>query len=327
MKINCRLYTPPDTDKLIELWNENAEWGTIDREQWEKVFYKTPFGPSTIVIATNGKTDEVLAQFVFIPTRINVNGREVQAFKPCAPIVKRCVREDLGLTTLFSYILKMYKFATKHFVSQGIYLLHMMPDTRWVRGFQLIPGIQMAHFPLWCLPLDKKLPEQLPDGYTIENISPDDPRINELWAKSSRLHDCGIIRETDFLTFKLSHRNYQYLGITCNSRIAGFAAYLYHPEIRGIIICDVLAEDEQALKLTTKIACSKAYDLKLSLSDEDQVKCEKVSILATPPIEKIVAEMGLVKNKYKFSLVVHVLSKELSKKEVSPERWYVSAND
>jgi hypothetical protein len=203
-----------------------------------------------------------------------------------------------------------------------------MPDTRWVRGFQLIPGIQMAHFPLWCLPLDKKLAEQqLPDGYTLEKITPEDARIDELWAKSSRLHDCSIIRKRDMLTFKLSHREYQYLGLTCNSRIVGFAAYIYHPEIRGIIICDLLAEDKEVLKLIIQVTCSKAYDLKLTLPEEDQIKCEKVSILATPLIEKIVAEMGFVKNKYKFSLVVHVLSKELSKKEVSPERWYVSAND
>ncbi len=67
MKMNCRLYTPADTDKLIDLWNENAEWGNISREEWEKVFYHTPFGPSTIVLATNKKTDEVLAQFVLYP--------------------------------------------------------------------------------------------------------------------------------------------------------------------------------------------------------------------------------------------------------------------
>ena len=49
MKIKCRLYTPEDTDSLIELWNENADWGVIDRAQWEKVFYNTPNGPATIV--------------------------------------------------------------------------------------------------------------------------------------------------------------------------------------------------------------------------------------------------------------------------------------
>ena len=67
MKIKCRLYTPEDTDSLIELWNENADWGVIDRAQWEKVFYNTPNGPATIVLATSENSNEVLAQFVFFP--------------------------------------------------------------------------------------------------------------------------------------------------------------------------------------------------------------------------------------------------------------------
>ena len=327
MKINCRLFNPDDISGLVELWNENAEWGIIDNKQWEKVFYHTPLGPSTIVLATNKETDEILAQFVFIPTKISVNGTVVRAFKPCAPIVKKSVREEMGLPTLFNYILKMYRFATKYFVSQGIYLLHIMPDPRWVRAFQLIPGMQTASFPLWCLPFDKEIPEQLPEGYKIEDISPSDPRIDELWAKTARLYDCCIVRDTDFFPWKLSHRNYQLVGITCNSRIVGFAAYLYHHEIKGILICDVLAEDEDALKLTLQLTCARAYSFKFSLPVSEQPNCEKVSILATPLIQKIVAEMQFVKNNYKFSLAVHVLSKELSKKDVMPERWYVSGND
>jgi hypothetical protein len=63
------------------------------------------------------------------------------------------------------------------------------------------------------------------------------------------------------------------------------------------------------------------------LPEAEQATCEKVSILATPMIEKMVSKMGFEKNKYKFSLAVHVLGKMLPKKELKPERWYVSAND
>jgi hypothetical protein len=38
-------------------------------------------------------------------------------------------------------------------------------------GFQLIPGIQIASFPLWCLSLEKEIPGQLPEGYAVENWS------------------------------------------------------------------------------------------------------------------------------------------------------------
>lgn len=327
MKMSCRLYTPADTEKLIELWNENAEWGTITREDWEKVFYCTPYGPSTIVLAISKDTDEIVAQFVFIPVRISVQGTEVNAFKPCAPIVKKSVREEMGLLTLFNYILKMYRFAVKHFVTEGVHLLYVMPDPRWVRGFQLIPGMNLANFPLWCLTLENEITERLPLGYTLENISPSDPRINELWAKSSKLHDCSIIRDTTFFPWKLSHRDYKFVGITHEERIIGFAAFIYKDLIKGIIICDVLAEDESALKITLQAACAMVYRFKQSLPEAEQSICEKVSILATPLIQKVVTELGFHKNNYKFSLGVHVLNKVILKKNVKPENWYVSAND
>lgn len=323
METRCRLYTTADIDKLVELWNENADWGIIDRAEWEKVFYYTPNGPTTIVLATNSETGEILAQFVFIPIRITVEGVEVKAFKPCAPIMRKSVRTDLGLASF----LKMYKFATKHFVAQGVYLFYMMPDPRWARGFQMIPGVQVASFPLWCLPLDKTIPEILPNGYAVENVSPSDPRINDLWASTARLYNCGVVRDTNFFSWKLSHRNYKLFGITYKSKIIGFAVFIYKKEMKGIAICDVLAEDEDALKLTLELACARASSFKLTLPTHDQLDCEKVSILATPLIQRFVEPMGFEKNKYKFSLAVHVLGKKFSKKEVNPERWYVSAND
>jgi hypothetical protein len=327
MKITCRLYSPDDIDALVSLWNENAEWGIIDREQWEKVFYHTPFGPSTIILATDPVNGDILAQFVFIPTKVYVNGEVVKAFKPCAPIVRKTVRELSGLATLFDFILKMYRFATKHFVANDIHLLHIMPDPRWVRGFQLVPGLQLASFPLWCLSLDREIREELPQGYAVAEILPSDPRINTLWEKFSRLHDCSIVRDSDFFSWKLSHRDYHYVAITHEDRVVGFSVFIYKDVIRGIIICDVLAEDEAALKLIIQVTTAKAYQFKKSLPELEQPVCEKVSILATPLIQDIVIDQGFVKNSYKFSLGVHVLSKALSKKALKPENWYVSAND
>ncbi len=233
----------------------------------------------------------------------------------------------MGLLTLFNYILKMYRFATRHFVAQGVHLLYVMPDPRWVRGLQLIPGMQLTNFPLWCLPLENEIIEQLPEGYAIESISPSDPRINELWVKSSKLHHCGIVRDTFFFPWKLSHRGYKFVGITYQERIIGFAVFIYKDLINGIIICDVLAENEEALKITLQVVSAKAYNFRRSLPEAKQHVCEKVSILATPLIQKVVTELGFQKNNYKFSLGVHVLSKELSKKKLAPENWYVSAND
>lgn len=323
MKIHCRLYTPDDIDRLVELWNENADWGLIDRQQWERVFYHTPNGPTTIVLATSEKNDDILAQFVFMPLKISLKDTQIKAYKPCAPIMRKSVRNDLGLVSF----LKMYRFAVRHFQAAGVELFYMMPDPRWARGFQMIPGVRVATFPLWCLPLEKPVDTKLPDGFAVESISTADPRINELWARAARLYHCGIVRDANFFSWKLSHRNYKSFGITSNGRIVGFAAFLYKKEIKGIALCDVLAEDEAALRLTLEVACDRAAYFKSILPEEEQEHCEKLTVLATPLIERLVADMGFVKNNYRFSLAVHVIGKSLSKKELSPERWYVSAND
>jgi hypothetical protein len=327
MKVNCRLSTPSDINKLITLWNENAEWGEIDREQWEKVFYHTPFGPSTIVLATDSKTDNVLAQFVFIPMKALVQGTELKVFRPFAPIVKKSVREEIGMLTLFHYIFKMYRFAVRHFITEGVDLLYVIPDPRWARSFQLVPGLKLANFPLWCLPLVEENLKFLPNGYAIEDISPSDPRMNELWIKTSKLHDCSIIRDATCFPWKLSHRDYRFLGVTNNEKLFGFAVFLYKNQDKGILICDVLAESKEAFRITLQAACIKAYAFKCSLPEAEQPVCEKVSILATPLIQTIAEDLGFQKNTYKFSLGVHMLSKKLPKDKVKPESWYVSAND
>jgi hypothetical protein len=101
------------------------------------------------------------------------------------------------------------------------------------------------------------------------------------------LHDCGIVRDTSFFPWKLSHRNYRFVAITSNSRLVGFAVFIYKDVIKGIIICDVLAEDEEALALTIQLACSGASSFRRSLPEKEQANCEKVSILATPLSKKL----------------------------------------
>ena len=44
-------------------------------------------------------------------------------------------------------------------------------------------------------------------------------------------------------------------------------------------------------------------------------------------MEPIVSGLGFVRDEYDFPLVVHVLDESLRAEDVSPTRWYVSAND
>ena len=100
MNSSIRFATEADADALVSFWNENADWDVIDRASWEHRFYHTPYGPAYIVIATAKDIDTIEGQFIFFPSEVNVQGSQLKACRPFAPIVKRQIREELGMLTL-----------------------------------------------------------------------------------------------------------------------------------------------------------------------------------------------------------------------------------
>jgi hypothetical protein len=182
MKTDLRLYTDDDIDDLVQFWNENSGWDIIDRIEWEKRFYKTPHGPASIALIIDD-SKKILGQFIFIPSRIAVDGKVINAYRPFAPVVRADLRKLSGLVTIFDFVQKMYRFAAKSFIEQGVFIIHMLPDPRWVRAFSFLKGTKMGSFPLWSMPMENGSTFTLPSGYTIENIRTDDERINDLWRK------------------------------------------------------------------------------------------------------------------------------------------------
>lgn len=328
MKTTYRAYTSDDIDQLVDFWNENAGWDVISRNDWERRFYHTPFGPTSIILALEQESQEIVGQFMFIPTTVAVDGQQIKAFRPFAPVLKKSLRTISGMLPSMEYIRKMYNFATKHFVNEGVSLIYIMPDPRWARLFYLIPGATVGNFPLWTLKQWSAIASQLPEGYSAEDISPDDSRLDELWNQSVHLHGCSIVRNSTFLPWKLSHHNYQLTGITHNHQLIGFSASLYKHTDKQWLICDVVARNgDEALRITLQASCARAALFRSAMSPEEQGDLQKVAILATPLIERVVAEIGFEKDNYKFPLVVHALDGGIPKKDLAPERWYVSAND
>jgi hypothetical protein len=327
MSTQYRIYTENDVDKLVEFWNQNSGWDVIDRKEWERRFYHTPLGPTNIVLAEDELNSELIGQFIFFPSLITVKGQQLNAARPFAPVVRKQSRSLLSVLAPLEIIYKMYVFGTKYLASQGITLIHMLPDPRWQRGFQLIGGTQTSSFPLWSLPFPFEMNFELPAGYEIETISPADLRIDELWNRTINLYECSIVRNTSLLPWKLSHGNYQLTALLHDGNLVALSASIYKQKDKQWLICDVLAQDEEKLKWILELTCQKAASYKNSLSDAARQNLGKVAILATPMIEHIIAPLGFSKENYKFPIVIHLLDKNIDKKLVRPENWYVSAND
>jgi hypothetical protein len=325
MKPDLRFYNPNDIDDLVQFWNENGGWDVIDRNEWEKRFYNTPEGPSSIVIALD-ESQKIIGQFIFIPTKVRVGNEIVKAFRPQAPVVQNSVRATLGIETLIDYISSMYKLAIEKFIQEQVYLIFMLPDRRWAHAFKFFKGAYVHSFPLWSFSLNNSQMFSLPASYTIETIKADDKRIDQLWRQSSEFFECSPVRDSSVLPWKLSLKDFSLVGIVHQERLTGVVASLYSEPDKQWLICDILAENEEALEVTIKAACNQAIKFRDSLPPFNDT-LRKVAILATPKIEKVISRLQFYKDIYDFSVVIHILDPESEMDKLNPQRWYLTAND
>ena len=325
MNTAYRMYTADDIDALVQFWRENAGWDQIDRKEWERRFYHTPYGNASVALAEDIDSGNIVGQFLFIPTVINIDGKEVKGFRPFAPVVKESVRAELGLLTLMEIVLKMYNYATDEFKKQGAGVIHMLPDPRWAKAFEFIPDAQVDFFPLWslALPLQKKF--DLPHTYTVSPIDPNDNRINILCEHNNKLYGCIFPRNTAMLPWKTSHGNYRLSGVFNNEELVGVSVSIVKGKDKQWLICDMITADaEEAMAATLKATCNEAQDF---LAANKETTIQKIAILATPLIQQKVEGMGFKNDSYRFPIVIQALDPSLSKEQVAPQRWYASAND
>jgi hypothetical protein len=319
------MYTTDDIDALVQFWKENSGWDQIDRTEWERRFYYTPFGSASIVLAMNDQSNEIIGQFLFIPTRIYIDGREVKGFRPFAPVVKESVRSELGFMTLIEVVMKMYNHAMDEFRKEGVGLIHMLPDPRWSKAFQFLPGIQLDHFPLWSRPLPLNQIYDLPEGYSIRPIASTDERINALWEKSRELYGCSFLRNTTTLPWKASHGNYQLIGVFKHNDLVGFSSSIVKAHDKQWLICDLLAANaDEAMEVTLKASCNLAQEF---LQSHEEVTVNKIAILATSLMQEKLEYLGFKKDEYRFPMVIQVLDDTITQEQAAPKRWYASAND
>lgn len=311
--------TPADKAELVQLWTDFAEWDQIDEKTWSHRFDK-----AVIAMAIDKATDKIVGQAIFIPTPVWINGREISAYRPFATFLIKEARSFQNLNPLSHPMFKMYKMAINLLKENGVGLIQMMPDPLWGRMLRLAPEFHIAKFPLWSLKLPLVDGFKISAEYSVVEIQPDDVRLNQLWEKSAILYGTSAIRNAEVLTWKTSHFPHFYCGIERSGELVGFVASRHKNRDRQWIICDIIAADAEALKVTILAACHQANEFKRNNPAEN---VDKVAILTTEMILPIVQKAGFYKDSYNFIFVVQRLDDSLKMDEIAPAKWYVAAND
>jgi hypothetical protein len=326
MTVVYRMHSKGDEEALIRLWSEHGGWDRIDAETWCHRLLRPPLGEAAIAIAEDDTTGAICGQFAFIPSLLSVEGREVTALRPFAPIV---TRELSAATRSFNPmnhpVPRMYSHAVDVLRARGVGLIYMVPDPRWQRLFRLTPYLKSGSFPLWSKPLPLEQHFALPSSTTVTRLEAFDERVDRLWQHASRLHGCSVVRDSRTLPWKIGSGDYEVLGIEQSKELVGLVASRAKGD-RQWLVCDLLSFDTgDVLCATLAAVCNLAHSRALEAPTDRPIT--KISMLVTTPMEQAAHTLGFRRDNYDFPLVVHVLDPTLDKSRIDPSQWYLSPND
>ncbi len=327
-RVSYRFATADDMDQIIQLWVEETEWGVFpfsDSERW----MNAPAGVPRTVVACDESAGTIVGQFGFVPTLILAGDRTLRGVRPHSTIVGKRLRDAISSWDPADQPgFAMYKFGLASFAAEGVQVVHMLPNPRWVRLFKVFPGIQVAKFPLWSIPLPLRPTLTLPPGWTADKLTDWGDGVDRLWILSSSQYDCGVVRDSRLLEWKTSLEGSTVLAVRHDGELMGVVSVRMKGD-RQWTISDMLTADAAAALNATLIAAviegaRHAMSAATSAPDDGPVKA---AILATPLMEPALSRIGFLREKYLFPFVVQSLDKAVTEKMIAPGGWYLAATD
>lgn len=325
MSFDYRLCTEKDLPELRKLWEANTEWGTITDEMWQRYILDSPLGEMFMVLACDSETGEIVGEFAFTLTLLNVKGREIRAYRPGAPIVAKSARMFRSPNPLHHPVVAMYMEGVRILKERGDGLIYMVPDPRWNRFFKIFPALQCGKFPLWSLRLPLSQPFEIDPHYEVATGCDWDENVDCLWEQWSKFHGCAVVRNARILKWRVGYGDFLLTSIRRQGELVGLVAHRAKGD-RQWLICDVLAADAgPALRNTLAAAANIAHRHAVEAPPEKPIR--KVAILTTPVLTPVVQALGFERDAYDFPMVVHLLDPSVAREDVDPSRWYATAND
>lgn len=326
MALEYEFHTNAALPEVERLWREATDWG--DHFEIMRGWYdSSPFGKLHVVVAVDAGSGETVGQFCFATTRAVASGRKINAARPFGTIVTPAMRQaatDIN-SPLDHPVIAMYSCGIKHLRALGTQLVYMIPDPRWLRLFKMFPATQTAMFPLWSLPVPLDQPLILSREFSAAPLDDVDQRIDCLWEKSARLHDCLLLRNAAMLRWKVSNDYYSTIAVERDGELVGIIASRQKGD-RQWLICDMLCADAgESMRATIAAAVNSAHEK--SLIGEGKEAIRKVAVLATPLMQPVLQSLGFERDAYDFLFAVEIIGSNIAAQDVAPERWYISGDD
>jgi hypothetical protein len=325
--LSYRLSEANDLPGLLALW-EAAGWGSLTPELWRSWFVDGPHGAYLVAVALDA-CGEVVAQEMFAPSRVVVDGREVRALRFSAPIM----REDRRGTSLRQEVhplVRLYKLAADAAADRGYSLVYSLPDSAWMPIFRIaprfgVPAFAESSYACVALPLDPNSESgaaELAAGYSAALVSDFGEEYDELWAVARRDLPiaCGVVRDREWVRFRNTGRIAIEVRDGGDGSLVGYSA----TKTQTGLLADVLARTREELRVVVAVTArwlgsERGRALAPSLTH--------LKAMRTPFLAEALDALGFAPDDYSFSFACNTFDEDLPLRAIAAERWYVTPGD
>jgi hypothetical protein len=306
--LTYRLLRERDVPALLRLWEE-AGWGTLTEDVWRQWFVDTPHGRCVVAVATDG--DDVVAQEMFTPSLLSVDGRDVRALRISAPIVSKSIR-GISLRQPEHPVFGLYHTAAKEAAAQGFGVLYSLPEYGWLPIFRIVTGFAEAAYPCVAVPLGVPIAD---DGY-VPRPAEFTGEYDQLWlsARETFPIHCGVVRRQEWVRFRNNGR----IAVEVRDADGSLAGYASVKKQTGLL-ADLLARTPGEL----------AYVLRATLRwlSENTVAFPQLKIMQTPALAAALQGVPHEPVDYRFAFTCRALDETLPAAAIAPARWHAMPGD
>ena len=325
--LTYRLFEERDLPSLLRLWEE-AGWGTLTTEQWREWFIETPYGACLVTVAVDGG-GKVVAQEMFTPSVMSVDGREVRALRISAPIMHKEIRGG-SLRRGEHPVYSLCKTAVEAASALGFGLIYSLPEHGWLPIFRLFPSFGLprfaeADYSCVALPVEASCDDTTPFGderLVAHPVAEFHEEYDELWrsAKETFPINCGVVRRRDWLRFRNGGRICVEVRDTSDNSLVGYTA----TKKQTGLLADILARDPRELERVL------AATLRWFASARGRSVPEAMThlkVMRTPVLASALEGFGGEIVDYKFAFTCATIDAALPPETIAPERWHVMPGD
>lgn len=321
-KLSYRIFRNDDLEKVLDLWEKFSGWGAITEQQFYDWHMNTPYGNCMIVVAED--TDEgVIAQMIFVPSKVYIEGVEKNAYRIMAPIIKNDFRE-LDIKSFDHPAYAMFRFGIKEAKKNDHNVIYFLPSLGWVAAVKTfskygLPEASIAINDCLRIKLDvgNIFSYKHSESYYVQ-CGQFNEEYDQLWedAKTSLSIQSAVVRRAKWLMWKRAPHLLLEMRSKKSNQLKG---YIVIKKDSGLVV-DLLARSVEEME---SVVCLSVEFLQQNNSDSHQQKITEIKLMQTPIINKVLNSIEHDKIDFRFALVHYHLDDEVQKNI----EWFIMPDD